>query len=52
VATSAGNSKVILFVRHTWVFSLLYIGTFGSFIEFSLALGRVLARIGNESVSR
>src|SRR5450755_1745086 len=28
--------------RHTWVISLLYIGTFGSFIGFSFAFGQVL----------
>ncbi len=28
--------------RHTWIMSLLYIGTFGSFIGFSFAFGQVL----------
>ncbi|MFI9525464.1 nitrate/nitrite transporter [Micromonospora rosaria] len=28
--------------RHTWVMSLLYIGTFGSFIGFGFAFGQVL----------
>ncbi|BBZ65378.1 MFS transporter [Mycolicibacterium insubricum] len=28
--------------RHTWVISLLYIGTFGSFIGFSFAFGQML----------
>ncbi|MFI9202399.1 nitrate/nitrite transporter [Streptomyces sp. NPDC053048] len=28
--------------RHTWVISLLYIGTFGSFIGFGFAFGQVL----------
>jgi NNP family nitrate/nitrite transporter-like MFS transporter len=28
---------------HTWIMSLLYIGTFGSFIGFSFAFGQVLA---------
>jgi NNP family nitrate/nitrite transporter-like MFS transporter len=28
--------------RHTWILSLLYIGTFGSFIGFSFAFGQVL----------
>lgn len=37
-----GNYRSILFDRHTWVISLLYIGTFGSFIGFSFAFGRVL----------
>ncbi|BBY06697.1 nitrate/nitrite transporter [Mycobacterium noviomagense] len=41
-AIEVGNLKAILFVRHTWVISLLYIGTFGSFIGFSFAFGRVL----------
>ena len=29
--------------RHTWIISLLYIGTFGSFIGFGFAFGQVLA---------
>ncbi len=29
--------------RHTWTISLLYIGTFGSFIGFSFAFGQMLA---------
>ena len=33
--TSAGT-------RNTWIISLLYIGTFGSFIGFSFAFGQVL----------
>jgi NNP family nitrate/nitrite transporter-like MFS transporter len=37
-----GNFRAILSVPHTWVISLLYIGTFGSFIGFSFAFGRVL----------
>ena len=28
--------------RDTWIMSLLYIGTFGSFIGFSFAFGQVL----------
>ena len=28
--------------RQTWIMSLLYIGTFGSFIGFSFAFGQVL----------
>ncbi len=32
----------ILRVRETWVISLLYLGTFGSFIGFAFAFGRVL----------
>ena len=27
---------------HTWIMSLLYIGTFGSFIGFGFAFGQVL----------
>jgi MFS transporter, NNP family, nitrate/nitrite transporter len=27
---------------HTWILSLLYIGTFGSFIGFGFAFGQVL----------
>jgi MFS transporter, NNP family, nitrate/nitrite transporter len=34
--------RSILSVRDTWVISLLYIGTFGSFIGFSFAFGQVL----------
>jgi MFS transporter, NNP family, nitrate/nitrite transporter len=34
--------RSILLVRDTWVISLLYIGTFGSFIGFSFAFGQVL----------
>ncbi|MCV7258503.1 nitrate/nitrite transporter [Mycobacterium shimoidei] len=34
--------RSILFVRDTWVISLLYIGTFGSFIGFSFAFGQLL----------
>ncbi|OBF43368.1 MFS transporter [Mycolicibacterium peregrinum] len=37
-----GAMKSILAVRDTWVISLLYIGTFGSFIGFSFAFGQVL----------
>ena len=44
--TSARNSKrAIRDVSkdgHTWIMSLLYIGTFGSFIGFSFAFGQVL----------
>ncbi len=32
----------VLKVKHTWVMSLLYIGTFGSFIGFGFAFGQVL----------
>jgi MFS transporter, NNP family, nitrate/nitrite transporter len=34
--------RSILFERDTWAISLLYIGTFGSFIGFSFAFGQVL----------
>ncbi len=37
-----GAMKSILAERDTWVISLLYIGTFGSFIGFSFAFGQVL----------
>ncbi|MEV4440148.1 nitrate/nitrite transporter [Streptomyces sp. NPDC049577] len=34
--------REILPDRHTWLLSLLYLGTFGSFIGFSFAFGQVL----------
>lgn len=34
--------RSVLAEPHTWVISLLYIGTFGSFIGFSFAFGQVL----------
>lgn len=34
--------------RHTWIISMLYIGTFGSFIGFGFAFGQVLAAAGAE----
>jgi NNP family nitrate/nitrite transporter-like MFS transporter len=37
-----GAMKAILGERDTWVISLLYIGTFGSFIGFAFAFGQVL----------
>ncbi|WP_243858790.1 NarK/NasA family nitrate transporter [Mycobacterium sp. DL440] len=37
-----GAMKAILVERDTWVISLLYIGTFGSFIGFAFAFGQVL----------
>ncbi|MGV0810980.1 nitrate/nitrite transporter [Mycolicibacterium boenickei] len=37
-----GAMKSILTERDTWAISLLYIGTFGSFIGFSFAFGQVL----------
>ncbi|WP_019203714.1 NarK/NasA family nitrate transporter [Tsukamurella sp. 1534] len=41
--------------RDTWIVSLLYIGTFGSFIGFSFAFGQVLQatfKAGGESVAQ
>jgi NNP family nitrate/nitrite transporter-like MFS transporter len=41
--------------RHTWLVSLLYIGTFGSFIGFSFAFGQVLQMsyiAGGQSVAQ
>ncbi|MFI8348117.1 MFS transporter [Streptomyces sp. NPDC085596] len=37
-----GHLGVLLKWRHTWLISLLYVGTFGSFIGFSFAFGQVL----------
>ncbi|RKS67967.1 NNP family nitrate/nitrite transporter-like MFS transporter [Motilibacter peucedani] len=37
-----GAMREILSEPHTWVVSLLYIGTFGSFIGFGFAFGQVL----------
>lgn len=37
-----GAMKAILAERDTWIISLLYIGTFGSFIGFAFAFGQVL----------
>ncbi|OBK21001.1 MFS transporter [Mycobacterium asiaticum] len=34
--------RSILFLRHTWVISLLYVCTFGSWIGFAFAFGQVL----------
>ncbi|BBX75313.1 NarK/NasA family nitrate transporter [Mycobacterium shinjukuense] len=34
--------RAVLVEPHTWVISLLYIGTFGSFIGFSFAFGQVM----------
>ena len=34
--------RTMLGQRHTWLLSLLYVGSFGSFIGFSFALGQVL----------
>ncbi|GAB7144045.1 nitrate/nitrite transporter [Mycobacterium riyadhense] len=49
----ANTMRSILFVRHTWVISLLYICTFGSWIGFAFAFGQVLQvnfEAGGESV--
>jgi NNP family nitrate/nitrite transporter-like MFS transporter len=40
--TGGGVYKTALADRHCWTISLLYIGTFGSFIGFSFAYGLVL----------
>ena len=44
--TNASNAKgairAVTKESHTWIISLLYIGTFGSFIGFSFAFGQVL----------
>jgi NNP family nitrate/nitrite transporter-like MFS transporter len=44
--TSARNEKRalrdVMRDRHTWIMSVLYIGTFGSFIGFGFAFGQVL----------
>ncbi|MFJ3659921.1 MFS transporter [Streptomyces sp. NPDC090119] len=37
-----GRLGVLLRWRHTWLISLLYVGSFGSFIGFSFAFGQVL----------
>ena len=39
---SGAMRDVVPATAHTWVMSLLYIGTFGSFIGFSFAFGQVL----------
>jgi NNP family nitrate/nitrite transporter-like MFS transporter len=42
VSVDIGAMRSALRSRHTWLVSLLYIGTFGSFIGFSFAFGQVL----------
>jgi NNP family nitrate/nitrite transporter-like MFS transporter len=42
VSVDVGAMRAALRSRHTWLVSLLYIGTFGSFIGFSFAFGQVL----------
>ncbi|NGO69517.1 MFS transporter [Streptomyces boncukensis] len=40
--TDYSSYRAVLRDRHCWIISLLYIGTFGSFIGFSFAFGLVL----------
>ncbi|GAA4405350.1 nitrate/nitrite transporter [Tsukamurella soli] len=42
VSVDTASMRAALRHRHTWLVSLLYIGTFGSFIGFSFAFGQVL----------
>ncbi|WIM88745.1 nitrate/nitrite transporter [Candidatus Mycobacterium wuenschmannii] len=42
VSVDVDAMRAALRSRHTWLVSLLYIGTFGSFIGFSFAFGQVL----------
>jgi MFS transporter, NNP family, nitrate/nitrite transporter len=42
VSVDLGAMGAALRSRHTWLVSLLYVGTFGSFIGFSFAFGQVL----------
>lgn len=42
VSVDVSAMRAALRSRHTWLVSLLYIGTFGSFIGFSFAFGQVL----------
>jgi MFS transporter, NNP family, nitrate/nitrite transporter len=42
VSVDLGAMRAALRSRHTWLVSLLYVGTFGSFIGFSFAFGQVL----------
>jgi NNP family nitrate/nitrite transporter-like MFS transporter len=39
----SGAMREVARHKHTWIISLLYIGTFGSFIGFGFAFGQVLA---------
>jgi NNP family nitrate/nitrite transporter-like MFS transporter len=43
-----GAIREVCRYRHTWILSLLYVGTFGSFIGFGFAFGQVLAAAGAE----
>jgi MFS transporter, NNP family, nitrate/nitrite transporter len=40
--SDTGALREVLREKHTWIMSVLYIGTFGSFIGFSFAFGLVL----------
>jgi NNP family nitrate/nitrite transporter-like MFS transporter len=40
--TEVSHLRAILFERDTWLFAMLYLGTFGSWIGFSFAFGLVL----------
>jgi NNP family nitrate/nitrite transporter-like MFS transporter len=42
LSNDTGTFKAIVKEKHTWLMSVLYIGTFGSFIGFSFAFGLVL----------
>jgi NNP family nitrate/nitrite transporter-like MFS transporter len=42
VSVDTRDMRAALRNRHTWLVSLLYIGTFGSFIGFAFAFGQVL----------
>ncbi len=41
-STAKGAMREVMAHRETWIVSLLYIGTFGSFIGFGFAFGQVL----------
>ena len=41
-SNAKGAIREVMRHRETWIISLLYIGTFGSFIGFSFAFGQVL----------
>ncbi|MFF2845456.1 nitrate/nitrite transporter [Streptomyces sp. NPDC058001] len=42
VRNDAGAAREVVRDPHTWIMSLLYVGTFGSFIGYSFAFGLVL----------
>jgi NNP family nitrate/nitrite transporter-like MFS transporter len=55
VSVDLGAMRAAVRNRHTWLVSLLYIGTFGSFIGFSFAFGQVLQisfATGGQSVAQ